>query len=393
MKKNYVFIFVILCTCFFCITGCGNKQEVDKNNKKETTKYTSKDLIVSSNYKKNDEYLNSIFDELDFTGKMSYVSLTEHDDFVTYHFISDEEDTVFTFYFDKNEKIMFLNVIYDRENSNSVSLAKKIIKTKKFDFEVDQLNKINNIITTYSATDKEEIGNYIVSNLSSGNLTIKPKENKKVNVDNPSQGQSTTKPNNSSSNTNTTKSNNNSNSKNTTKPNNNSNNTNTTSNNVPNNNNTENKNQQINKTNNISVNQQNAVNKAKSYLSHSAFSRKGLIEQLEFEKFSYGDSVYGVDHAGANWNQQALKKANSYLSHSAFSRKSLMEQLKFEGFTSDQVNYAINNISVNWNDQAAKKAKSYLSHSSFSRDDLIEQLEFEGFTHDQAVYGVTQAGL
>lgn len=65
--------------------------------------------------------------------------------------------------------------------------------------------------------------------------------------------------------------------------------------------------------------QKNAVSKAKSYLNYSAFSREGLIEQLEYEQFSHVDAVYAVDNSGANWNEQAVKKGKSYLDNSAFS--------------------------------------------------------------------------
>lgn len=87
------------------------------------------------------------------------------------------------------------------------------------------------------------------------------------------------------------------------------------------------------------VSQQNAVKKAKSYLNFTAFSRKGLIEQLEFEGFTHDDAVYGVDNVGADWNEQAVKKAKSYLDFTAFSRKGLIEQLEFEGFTHEQAVY------------------------------------------------------
>lgn len=97
---------------------------------------------------------------------------------------------------------------------------------------------------------------------------------------------------------------------------------------------------------NVTVGQKNAVSKAKSYLSMSAFSYEGLIEQLEFEKFTNEQAVYGAKNCGADWKEQA-----------------------------------------------AKKAKSYLSMTAFSRDGLIDQLEFEGFTHEQAVYGVEVNGL
>lgn len=56
------------------------------------------------------------------------------------------------------------------------------------------------------------------------------------------------------------------------------------------------------------LNQKNAVKKAESYLRSSAFSYTGLIKQLEYEKFSNEDAVYGVDSCGVDWNEQAVKK-------------------------------------------------------------------------------------
>lgn len=141
------------------------------------------------------------------------------------------------------------------------------------------------------------------------------------------------------------------------------------------------------------VSQRNAVSKAKSYISYSAFSREGLIAQLEYEKFSHEDAVYGADHCGANWNEQALKKAKSYLGHSAFSYQGLIDQLEYEKFTPEQAKYGVDRCGANWNEQAAKKAKEYLSFTSFSRDGLIAQLEYEKFTHEQAVYGAEANGL
>lgn len=88
----------------------------------------------------------------------------------------------------------------------------------------------------------------------------------------------------------------------------------------------------------------------------------------------------------------ALKKAKSYLSHSSFSYERLISQLEYEKFTHEEAVYGADNCGADWNEQAKKKAASYLSHSSFSRERLIEQLEYEGFTHEQAVYGVEQNG-
>lgn len=143
----------------------------------------------------------------------------------------------------------------------------------------------------------------------------------------------------------------------------------------------------------VSISKQNALKKAETYLNFSAFSYLGLINQLEFEKFSHEDAVYGADNCGANWNEQALKKAKSYLDFSAFSYSGLIDQLEFEKFTAEQAKYGADNCGANWNEQAAKKAESYLKTFSFSRQGLIDQLEFEGFTYEQAVYGVNSVGL
>lgn len=97
---------------------------------------------------------------------------------------------------------------------------------------------------------------------------------------------------------------------------------------------------------NETVSQKNAVEKAISYISLMPFSHEGLIEQLEYEKFSYADAAYGATYCGADWYEQAVLAAASYLD--------LM---------------------------------------SFSHDGLVEQLEYAGFTHDQAVYGVEENGL
>ncbi|MBQ7670746.1 MAG: Ltp family lipoprotein [Clostridia bacterium] len=142
----------------------------------------------------------------------------------------------------------------------------------------------------------------------------------------------------------------------------------------------------------LTMGQLNALGSAKSYLSFSAFSYKGLVEQLEYEKYTHDEAVYAADNCGADWNEQALKSAKNYLEFSAFSRKGLMEQLEFEGFTSAQSEYGVNNCGADWNEQAVKSAKQYLSFMSFSKSELIEQLEFEGFSHDQAVYGVEANG-
>jgi hypothetical protein len=94
---------------------------------------------------------------------------------------------------------------------------------------------------------------------------------------------------------------------------------------------------------------------------------------------------------------QAIGSAESYLSFTAFSRKGLIRQLSSdagEGFSVADATFAVDHVKVDWDEQAAKKAREYLSLQHFSRKGLIHQLESgEQFTHAQAVYGVTKAGL
>ena len=108
--------------------------------------------------------------------------------------------------------------------------------------------------------------------------------------------------------------------------------------------------------------------------------------------YSSGNRNSGGSGYATTGKSNALSKAKSYLNSSAFSRKGLIEQLEYEGFSNDDATYAVDHCGADWNEQAVKKAKSYLRSSSFSRQRLIEQLEYEGFTHSQAEYGVKGAG-
>ena len=91
--------------------------------------------------------------------------------------------------------------------------------------------------------------------------------------------------------------------------------------------------------------------------------------------------------------QNARQSARDYLSFTAFSRTGLIEQLEYEGYSTADATYGVDSLNVDWNDQAAKSAAQYLEFTSFSRAGLIDQLVYEGFTPAQAQYGVSQTGL
>ena len=87
----------------------------------------------------------------------------------------------------------------------------------------------------------------------------------------------------------------------------------------------------------------------------------------------------------------ALDKALDYLDYTAFSKKGLRSQLEYEGFKDAEIDYAIENCGADWKEQAVKKAKEYLDFTSFSKEGLIDQLEYDGFTEKQAKYGADKA--
>jgi len=91
--------------------------------------------------------------------------------------------------------------------------------------------------------------------------------------------------------------------------------------------------------------------------------------------------------------KNAVAKAESYLYFTAFSKSGLVKQLEYEGFSNEDATYVVNKITVDWKEQAVLKGKSYLEYTSFSKSGLIKQLEYEGFSNEEATYAVDQIGL
>src|SRR5690625_43516 len=99
------------------------------------------------------------------------------------------------------------------------------------------------------------------------------------------------------------------------------------------------------------------------------------------------------ENAETKSQQQAVKMAQNYISYTAFSKSGLIDQLEFEGFDNEDASYAVEKIDVNWKEQAVIMAENYLDYTAFSRSGLIEQLKFEGFSDEIATYAVNEVGL
>jgi uncharacterized protein YecT (DUF1311 family) len=98
-------------------------------------------------------------------------------------------------------------------------------------------------------------------------------------------------------------------------------------------------------TQNLTGPQKNAVRAAQSYLSISAFSRDGLIEQLSSQAgngFNINDATKAVDSLNVDWNQEAVKSAKQYLQLMGFSCSGLVQQLSSRAgakFTEQQATF------------------------------------------------------
>jgi hypothetical protein len=95
----------------------------------------------------------------------------------------------------------------------------------------------------------------------------------------------------------------------------------------------------------MTTGEKNALGSAKQYLSISAFSRKGLIQQLSSaagDGYSVADATFAADNSGANWDTEAAQAAKQYLSISSFSYNGLVQQLSSsagDGYTLAQAQY------------------------------------------------------
>ena len=96
----------------------------------------------------------------------------------------------------------------------------------------------------------------------------------------------------------------------------------------------------------LTVAQENARDAAESYLDLSGFSKKGLVQQLEFEGYEDADIKAALATLKVDWMAEAVESAESYLDMTSFSRQGLIDQLTFEGYTAKQANHAADAVGL-----------------------------------------------
>ena len=103
---------------------------------------------------------------------------------------------------------------------------------------------------------------------------------------------------------------------------------------------------------------------------------------------SFTDDYSALDYESQNCYDQAM----SYLDFMAFSRNGLIQQLQHDGYTDQAISNALDLLEkyyVSWDTEAVKKAQEYMETFSFSQQRLYEQLIHDGFTEEQANYGAS----
>lgn len=103
---------------------------------------------------------------------------------------------------------------------------------------------------------------------------------------------------------------------------------------------------------------------------------------------SFTDDYSALDYESQNCYDQAM----SYLDFMAFSRNGLIQQLQYEGYTDNAISNALDLLEkyyISWDTEAVKKAQEYMETFSFSQQRLYEQLIHDGFTEEQANYGAS----
>lgn len=162
-----------------------------------------------------------------------------------------------------------------------------------------------------------------------------------------------------------------------------------------------------------------AVEVVKEVLKEVPLSRAAMIDLLtdkdvlEDEVFTKEEAIYGVDHAGVNWDDQAVLATTLYLleedaeTPTGLSRALLIELLKEDQYTDGNINHAMSIVDKDypensdfWKQSALISAQDIADEAkadpsvSLTRDDIKEVLkEAYLFTDAQAAYGAENAKL
>lgn len=135
---------------------------------------------------------------------------------------------------------------------------------------------------------------------------------------------------------------------------------------------------------------QGKVQSVEEYAVQKHLSKKGFFRYLLSNGYPRDKATYTSEHAAIDWNNNALERAKEYLSQGYYAKKGIYTQLLSpnEGFTREEAFYAMTNVYADWNNQALGKARQYLQ-MGWTANKINQRLSIEGFSNEEVQFAMS----
>ncbi len=126
------------------------------------------------------------------------------------------------------------------------------------------------------------------------------------------------------------------------------------------------------------------------YAVQKHLSKKGFFRYLLSMGYPRDKATNTSEHAAIDWNNNALERAKEYLSQGYYAKKGIYTQLLSpnEGFTREEAFYAMTNVYADWNNQALGKARQYLQ-MGWTANKINQRLSIEGFSNEEVQFAMS----
>lgn len=141
---------------------------------------------------------------------------------------------------------------------------------------------------------------------------------------------------------------------------------------------------------NMPTQPQGKVQSVEEYAVQKHLSKKGFFRYLLSNGYPRDKATYTSEHAAIDWNNNALEKAKEYLSQGYYAKKGIYTQLLSpnDGFTREEAFYAMTNVYADWNNQALGKARQY-SQMGWTANKINQRLSIEGFSNEEVQFAMS----
>ncbi len=135
---------------------------------------------------------------------------------------------------------------------------------------------------------------------------------------------------------------------------------------------------------------QGKVQSVEEYAVQKHLSKKGFFRYLLSMGYPRDKATNTSEHAAIDWNNNALERAKEYLSQGYYAKKGIYTQLLSpnEGFTREEAFYAMTNVYADWNNQALGKARQYLQ-MGWTANKINQRLSIEGFSNEEVQFAMS----